>query len=30
MGESLAARAIGTGKLKPIEDAPGSYVSFKG
>jgi polyhydroxyalkanoate synthase len=26
----VPARAIGVGKLKPIEDAPGSYVKIKG
>jgi len=28
-GETVAARKIGDGKLKPIEDAPGSYVKVK-
>ena len=28
-GEKVAARKIGGGKLKPIEDAPGSYVKMK-
>jgi len=28
--EQVPARAIGAGKLKPIEDAPGSYVRVKG
>jgi polyhydroxyalkanoate synthase len=27
--ETVPARKIGTGKLKPIEDAPGSYVKLK-
>ena len=27
--ETVAARKIGGGKLKPIEDAPGSYVKVK-
>jgi poly[(R)-3-hydroxyalkanoate] polymerase subunit PhaC len=27
--ETMAARKIGDGKLKPIEDAPGSYVKVK-
>ena len=29
-GEKVPARTIGTGKLKPIEEAPGSYVKVKG
>ena len=28
-GEKVPARKIGGGKLKPIEDAPGSYVKMK-
>ena len=28
-GDKVAARKIGGGKLKPIEDAPGSYVKMK-
>jgi poly[(R)-3-hydroxyalkanoate] polymerase subunit PhaC len=28
-GETVPAREIGGGKLKPIEDAPGSYVKMK-
>jgi polyhydroxyalkanoate synthase len=28
-GETVPARKIGDGKLKPIEDAPGSYVKVK-
>jgi polyhydroxyalkanoate synthase subunit PhaC len=28
--ERIPAREIGTGKLKPIEDAPGTYVRVKG
>jgi polyhydroxyalkanoate synthase len=28
-GEKVAARTVGTGKLKPVEDAPGSYVKVK-
>ncbi len=27
--ETVPARKVGTGKLKPIEDAPGSYVKLK-
>jgi len=29
-GKKIAARVPGDGKLKPIEDAPGSYVKVKG
>jgi polyhydroxyalkanoate synthase subunit PhaC len=29
-GERVPAREIGAGLLKPIEDAPGSYVRVKG
>jgi polyhydroxyalkanoate synthase len=29
-GERVPARALGAGPLKPIEDAPGSYVRVKG
>ena len=29
-GDKIPARKIGSGKLKPIEDAPGSYVLVKG
>lgn len=28
-GEKVPARKVGSGKLKPIEDAPGSYVKIK-
>ena len=28
-GKTVPARAIGGGKLTPIEDAPGSYVRFE-
>jgi polyhydroxyalkanoate synthase len=29
-GEDVPARAIGSGELKPIEPAPGTYVKVKG
>jgi polyhydroxyalkanoate synthase len=28
-GDKVLARRVGGGKLKPIEDAPGSYVKVK-
>jgi poly(3-hydroxyalkanoate) synthetase len=28
--ERVRARVIGSGKLAPVEDAPGSYVRVKG